>query len=145
VQNSDPVKSDDIGEAHALISWTASKRESSMLVSIGWHRFGLARGVGFFRSGWGLASPLRTERLAQVSRGARRQGFRARTTQPGRRGSTILRSVKPSPVRCGIRQTVRVESAEGVVAAWCGLGRGRTVPEGGAVHRAFSYRLRRRV
>ena len=58
----------------------------------------------FLRQVRGIVSPLRTERLAQVSLRARRQGFPATRTEPRRTGATILRSVKPGSACRGIRQ-----------------------------------------
>jgi hypothetical protein len=58
----------------------------------------------FWRELWDVASPLRTERLAQASLRARRQGFRASGTEPGRPGGTILRSVEPGSALRGIRR-----------------------------------------
>jgi len=75
---------------------------------------------------WGgtLACPLRTERLAQASRGARGQGFRASRTAFFATPATILRSVNPGTVSPRAARPCWFGTAGCVVAApgsWVGL------------------------
>jgi hypothetical protein len=79
----------------------------------------LVRREEFLRRVRDMASPLRTERLAQTSLWARRQGFRASVIEPGRLAATILRSVEPGSVAENLGETTQVDDAGNVAAAWC--------------------------
>ena len=102
-----------------------SRRGQGRIRSWRW-LFRLVRKGEFLGSTRTLASPLRTERLVQVSRGAPRPAFRPSGTGPGRAAATILRSVEPESVLRGISRAAPVQSAGYVVAAWCGLDRAAT-------------------
>jgi hypothetical protein len=79
----------------------------------------LMRRKEFLRRVRGMASPLRTERLAQTSLWARRQRFRASVIEPGRLAATILRSVEPGSASEKLGEATQVDDAGYVAAAWC--------------------------